>query len=256
MMQDSLQYVADALLTARKHHRAALSADHAHMLSNANDAYNAQAAVAQNLGWFDNAFPRYWKSGGSNRQAALTHAPLPPEGVWKSPASAGDFLFHSRFIEAEIALRLGQDVDAQTAASLDEDSAANTVEAMAVAIEIVDSRWIEGMSAPPLLRLADLQSHGALVLGDWRPWSQQDWSQQVCRVQIGQQPLVERRGTHPLGDPTWGLTEWLRHATRDGATAPAGTVVTTGTWVGILPAQQGDHVAVNFEGIGLAEVQL
>jgi len=36
----------------------------------------------------------------------------------------------------------------------------------------------------------------------------------------------------------------------------AGTVVTTGTWVGVLDAAAGDLVQVEFDGIGSAEVQL
>ena len=37
---------------------------------------------------------------------------------------------------------------------------------------------------------------------------------------------------------------------------PAGTVVTTGTWVGMLPAQPGDAVSIEFTGIGRAELHL
>ena len=37
---------------------------------------------------------------------------------------------------------------------------------------------------------------------------------------------------------------------------PAGTVVTTGTWVGLLPARPGDTVSVEFTGIGRAELHL
>jgi 2-keto-4-pentenoate hydratase len=63
-------------------------------------------------------------------------------------------------------------------------------------------------------------------------------------------------GTHSLGHPAWLLPTWLKHATRDGATVPAGTVVTTGTWCGLLAAAAGDLVQVTFEGIGEASVQL
>jgi 2-keto-4-pentenoate hydratase len=52
------------------------------------------------------------------------------------------------------------------------------------------------------------------------------------------------------------LAAWLRHLTRDGATVPAGTVVTTGTWCGMLPAAAGDRVDVRFDGIGSAQLQL
>ncbi|HMA08574.1 MAG TPA: fumarylacetoacetate hydrolase family protein, partial [Ramlibacter sp.] len=109
---------------------------------------------------------------------------------------------------------------------------------------------------PPLLKLADLQAHGALVLGEWVPFAARDWAAQVCTVQIGGKPLVERRGTHPLGDPAAPLAGWLRHVTRNGATVPAGTVVTTGSWCGMLPTTPGDRVRVRFDGIGEASVQL
>ena len=127
---------------------------------------------------------------------------------------------------------------------------------MCVSIEIVDSRWQEGLDAPALAKLADLQSHGALVLGDWQPFVPRDWSEQTCRVLIGAQPPIERCGTHAMGDPAYVLLAWLRHATRNGETVAAGTVVTTGTWVGILAASAGDHVRAEFPGIGFASVQL
>jgi 2-keto-4-pentenoate hydratase len=37
---------------------------------------------------------------------------------------------------------------------------------------------------------------------------------------------------------------------------PAGTVVTTGAWAGMLPAQRGDEVSVVFDGIGRAVARL
>jgi 2-keto-4-pentenoate hydratase len=127
---------------------------------------------------------------------------------------------------------------------------------MAVSIEIVDSRWQQAREAPALLRLADLQSHGALVLGEWQPFSQRDWSRQACEVRIGDSAPRTFQGTHSLGDPAWLLPTWLRHASRHGATVPKGTVVTTGTWCGLLEARQGDLVQVRFEGVGEASVQL
>ena len=159
---------------------------------------------------------------------------------------------HHRLIEAEVALRLGCDVDAALAEMLDVDGARALVDAMAVSIELVDSRWQQGFAAPALLRLADLQSHGALVLGGWLPCaplsSAHDWSAQRCEVQIGDR-RTKHIGTHSCGDPAWVLPSWLRHATRDGGVLRAGSVVTTGTWCGVLKAQAGDAVTVRFEGI-------
>jgi len=220
-------------------------------------AYAVQAQLAQALGWFGGAAPGHWKSGGPSREAVATHAPLPPAGVWASPADGRNWPFNVRVIEAEVALRLGSAVDAQSAASLNLGQARALVDAMCVSIEVVDSRWAEGLQAPALAKLADLQSHGALVLGDWQPFDPaHDWGSQVCLVQVGSQPQREFRGTHSMADPAFVLLAWLRHATLDGAVVPAGTVLTTGTWCGMLPAAAGDQVEVRFVGIGQASLLL
>ena len=256
MSHSMIDAVAQALVRARGAHVASPAADVAGGLAQADEAYAVQQQVAQALGWFGAAPPGYWKAGGPSRDAVLTHAPLPPRGVWTSPATAGDWPFHLRGIEAEIALRLGRDVDAALASALDADSARALIDAMTVSIEIVDSRWQEALDAPALCKLADLQSHGALVLGEWVPFVARDWAAQACEVRIGARASVVRRGTHSLGDPAWLLPAWLRHATRHGETVAAGTVVTTGTWVGILEAGEGDLVTAEFPGIGHASVQL
>lgn len=241
-----------ALVQARQTQRATAALP----LPDAAAAYAVQDGVARAFAWFGDRMPRHWKSGGPSREAVLTHAALPPQGVWDSPADARAWPFRLRGIEAEVALRLARDVDAVLAANLNPNRAGALIDAMCVSIEIVDSRWVEGLDAPALAKLADLQSHGALVLGTWVPFVARDWSAQVCRVQIGALPPVERRGSHALADPLFVLPAWLRHATQGGRGVPAGTIVTTGTWVGILHAAAGDLVSAEFTGIGQASVQL
>jgi len=248
-----------ALLAARRDRLPLAAGPWATVLSSAEQAYAVQDAVAAGLGWFASASPQHWKSGGASRQALLTHAPLPPAGVRSSPASFSDWPLHSPAMEAEIALRLAVDVDPALAARLTPDQTEEIdglIGEMAVSIELVDSRWVEGGKAPALLKLADQQSHGALALGNWVAYARRDWSGQRCEVRIGTQPTVLRTGSHSLADPAWLLPQWLRHATRGGATLAAGSVVTTGTWVGLLPVQAGDRVEVDFEGIGKASLQL
>jgi 2-keto-4-pentenoate hydratase len=208
------------------------------------------------MGWFGGAVPRHWKSGAPSRSSSLTHAALPPQNVWSSPADARGHHFNLRLIEAEVALKLARDVKPADAAALTHEGAAALVEAMAVSIEIVDSRWRQAREAGTLLKLADLQSHGALVLGEWKPFAPQDWGGQTCVVHVGSGAARMFQGTHSLQDPAWLLPTWLQHATRNGATVVRGTVVTTGTWCGLLEAQRGDKVRAVFDGIGEAEVQL
>jgi len=242
--------VVAALCAAHRTHQPADNRRLALALATPEEGYAVQHAVGRQLGWWDEVPAQTWKSGGGTLDS-ITHAPLPPAGVRQSPTDLGGLPLHSCGIEAEIALRLGSVVDAARAASLDEAAAAALVEVMAVSVEVVDSRWQDGPQAAPLLRLADGQSHGALVLGAWRPFEPaRDWAAQTVRVQIGAAAPFECRGSHPLGRPTAVLPAWLRHATREGAVLPAGTVVTTGSWVGLLSAQAGDAVTVAFDGLG------
>jgi 2-keto-4-pentenoate hydratase len=255
-MAPSVQTVVDALLQAYRQQRPVDAAPLERMLHGPEDAYAAQEAVARASNWFAEPVPRYWKSGGASRPAVLTHAALPPQRVWPSPANASATHFNLRLIEAEVALRLGRDVTPSDAQALSHEAATALVEGMTVSIEIVDSRWQQAREAGALLKLADLQSHGALVLGEWKPFAARDWAKQTCTVHIGNAAPQTFPGTHSLGDPAWLLPIWLRHATRKGDTVPRGAVVTTGTWCGLLEAHQGDRVRAVFDGIGEAEVQL
>jgi 2-keto-4-pentenoate hydratase len=255
-MSESVATVAAALVQAHRQQRPADAAPLERLLHGPDDAYAVQEQVGREMGWFGNAVPRYWKSGGPSRPSLLTHAALPPQNVWPSPADARGAHFNMRLIEAEVALKLARDVSAADAASLTHEDAGSLVEAMTVSIEIVDSRWQQARAAGALLKLADLQVHGALVLGEWKPFQPRDWARQTCMVQIGSGEAQTFTGTHSLEDPAWLLPIWLRHVTRNGATATRGTVVTTGTWCGLLEAKQGDLVRTVFEGIGEAQVQL
>jgi 2-keto-4-pentenoate hydratase len=165
-----------------------------------------------------------------------------------------------RLIEIEIALKTNRLVSPTEAATLTHEQAHALIGAMAVTIEVVDSRWQQTEQLQPLLKLADLQTHGALVVGNWMPYSAQeaerDWARQRCTVKIGQSPAQEFVGTHSMQDPRWLLPFWLRHITASGASVPAGTVVTTGTWCGVPVAQPGDLVVASFDGVGMTSVQL
>lgn len=256
----SVEAVTHTLLQARAQAELADALPLAEALSSPEDAYAVQQAVARKLGWFAQGAPRAWKSGGASRGATLSHAPLAPAGVWPSPARAGGWPLHTRGIEAEIALRLGRDVSVAQAWQLTPGDCAGLVDAMAVSIEVVESRWLQQFAAPPLLLMADQLCHGALVLGEWQACdlaaAAPDWSRQVCRMRIGNGETSVHTGTHSLADPAWLLADWLRHATMEYGVVGAGTVVTTGSWVGLARAQAGDAVHVQFDGIGEAFLQL
>lgn len=250
--------IADALWWCRKlGERAANGADVAYMLRDAADARAVHNALAMARKWWPaGSVPRFWKSGGPARDAAaLTHAPLPEPGIQSDVTTATPpaQVFSLRGVEGEIALRLKQDVTAEQAAALTPETACQLIDAYAVAIEFVDSRWREGTQAPALTLLADGQCHGGLALSNWKdfaPLRLHDWSQQSCTLQVNNGEAQHFTGTHSLQDPCWLLPAWLQHVTKHYGTVTAGTVVTTGTWTGCPEVKAGDLVTVCFEGLG------
>ncbi|MDC2860051.1 fumarylacetoacetate hydrolase family protein [Delftia sp. DT-2] len=262
--------LAHALLQARHSGELLDADDWADVVRAPADAQAVQAAMAPALGWRvagsqqgPGRVPGYWKSGAPRRDAPLTHAPLPEEGVWASPSVAGGAPLHLRGIEAEIALRLGREVTAEMAAALQPGDGLELIDGITAAIEVVDTRWRQHLKAPPLLLAADGLCHGALVLGPWQDASRllprespRDWSAQVCRLRVGAAPLQAFTGTHPLGDPLWLLAGWLQELVRRYGNVPAGTVVTTGTWNGLAFAHAGDLVVAELDGIAEARLQL
>lgn len=256
MQMNTLDGLVEALASAHSAGTVVAGEPWRDALSDAEQAYWVQDAVGRALGVFGSGVAQHWKSGGPSRGTPLTHAPLPPAGVRTGPARFADMQFNIPGFEAEIALRLGRDVTPDMAAGLTADGVDALIDAMTVSVEIVDSRWDDTGRGFPLLKLADFQSHGALALGEWVPYERRDWSAQTCRVRIeGSEPAVFT-GSLSLVEPQWLLPQWLRHVTRGGKTVAAGTVVTTGTWCGLIPLRPDATASVTFDGIGSLDVRL
>jgi 2-keto-4-pentenoate hydratase len=137
-------------------------------------------------------------------------------------------------VEAEVALRV---------------DAAGSPEGMCIAVELVASRWAEGLDAPALLRMADHQSNAGLLLGDWQAYRALDWGNLEWRLALPGLPDIVRRGGHSLANPAGVLPAWFAHATRNGGVVKAGTVVTTGAWGGLHPYTGEVRGSLSIEGL-------
>lgn len=252
---DAIDATVQRLLLA--HQGGALADDQAlqSLIISEAQAYAVQERLLVALGE-PAACPPYWKSGAPSRAQAMKHAPLPSQRVRPTGASVGDLHLRHRWFEAEVALRIGREVTANEAQGITLEDACALLDGMCVSIEILDSRWLGARKAAPLLKQADLLMHGALVLGAFVPFAPRAWDQQVCHVRIGSADALTFLGSLGIGDPAWVLPAWMRHATRHGASIPRGTVVSTGSWCGVLDAPADARVAVEFPGIGSATVPL
>lgn len=245
MISSRGEALAEALVLAHQTGRALQASDWLDAVTSPAQADAVQQRVTERLGWSAQPAPQAWKSGGPSRQGPFSHAPIAPDGLQQQPSTA------LLGIEAEVALRLGLDVDAALAARLQPGALPpGLIDAMAPAMELLASRWSEGLAAPELLRRADHQSNAGLLFGPWTPFAPRNWAQQRFSVQIGQAQTMHYQGGHALDDPSWLLPAWLQQLTRHGHRVPAGSIVTTGAWCGCVPLGGAESAVVEFEALG------
>ena len=260
MTHPQIDAIAQTLLTSRRTQTPADATPFMGQLKSVAEALAVQDIVLEALAPQQAPISRHWKSGGPSRTAEILNTALLDSGIWKNPAQAGHHHFNLRLIEIEIGFKTKHAVTPAQALNMTQEQGHALIEAFTVTIEIVDSRWQQGNDTEALLKLADMQSHGALVVGQWQPYGEQearrDWSKQRCTVKIGDQAPLEFIGTHSMQDPRWVIPSWVQHATAKGQTLPAGSIVTTGSWSGVPAAQAGDLVVAQFDGIGSVSIQL
>lgn len=198
----------------------------------------AQAAAVQRALWRllapHDAAPRAWKVGSAGPGAAITTAPLPdlrPSGGTLSGA-----VFRHRGIELELALRLARDIDEPEHLARP-GSAAACIASVHAALEVVETRLAGWPQAPALVRLADLQSHGALVVGEAAAWRPADGLPRLqdlaAQLQVDGQTVAETQGGHPAPDLCRLLAELATQAAAQGWPLRAGQLITTGSCTGM-----------------------
>jgi 2-keto-4-pentenoate hydratase len=161
-----------------------------------------------------------------------------------------------RGIELEVGLRLGRDLIVESP-DTDKATLQLAVDAVLPVIEVVETRLADWRESDPLAQVADLQTHGALVVGTPSTLSPADLDLRNVQAYLAfdRQPVASTRGANPAGD-VWRLLGWLAwHAAQRGHPLRAGQIVTTGSCTGLLFAAEGANVQGHLEGIGLVELQ-
>lgn len=195
---------------------------------------------------------RGWKVGAPDSRTEPSAAPI--YSVLASGSRIAAHRLHMIGVEAELAFVFGRDL-APRPAPFTRDEVLDAVAELRVAIEVCDSRLDDWQTASDLTKLADHQLNFALILGDATPhFRDLDYRSLDVRTSVDGAILKAGRGCHALDDPTRLLAWLIDHATRRGA-VPAGTAVTTGSWLGMHFVQPGARVEVEFPALGRATVE-
>jgi 2-keto-4-pentenoate hydratase len=195
-----------------------------------------------------------WKVGAKAPDAEPSCAPLPAAGLLATGARLAGAPWRMRGVELEVAVRLARDLPCETAPSPADLQRA--IDAVLPAIEVVETRLADWRDSDPLAQLADLQTHGALVLGRPSSFAAADLDLRSVEAYLSfdGQPVASARGANPAAD-VWRLLAWLAvHCTRRGTPLRAGDVVTTGSCTGMLFAPEGAHVQGALDGLGRVEL--
>ena len=197
-----------------------------------------------------------WKVGAKGPTVEPGCAPLPARGIVASGAALLGPPWRMRGIEVEVAVRLGRDL-VPTSGEPDAATVRAAIDAVLPAIEVVETRLADWRDSDPLAQLADLQSHGGLVLGPPSGISLDELDLRTVQAYLAfdGQPVASTRGANPAGD-IWRLLGWLAwHCAQRGQPLRAGQVVTTGSCTGMLFAPEGAHVQAQLDGIGRVELR-
>lgn len=242
----SVSVFAERLLEARRN--GTWAAWHDLLLPDRAAAYAVQDIVASQLGAVAG-----WKVGGADPKAEPTAAPCPATGVFEAPAAFDGPEWRMRGVEVEVGLRLGRDLPGAPSRS----DCIRAVEALLPVVEIVETRLGDWPESPALAKLADFQSHGALVLG--RPSlvdpATLDLKDVRAELAFNGQTVASTRGGNPASD-VWHLLAWLAgHAETRGKPLRAGDVITTGSCTGMLFAAPAATISAAVLGLGEVVLQ-
>ncbi|OCP18612.1 MULTISPECIES: fumarylacetoacetate hydrolase family protein [unclassified Ensifer] len=211
----------------------------------ADAAYLVQDAVAHHLGPVGG-----WKVGAKSPDATPNAAPLLASAMKAGPTEWPSSDLNIYCVEPEIAFRIGRDI-APRSEPLSESEVYAAVASIHAAIEIVDTRLVDWETADPLWKLADNQSNGGFVYDPAGiAWDGEGLADAHVRLTINGVVKADQRGGNPAGDPRWLLLWLVDHCVRSRGGIRAGSLVTTGSYAGMVFVEPGAAVTADFIGIG------
>lgn len=130
------------------------------------------------------------------------------------------------------------------------DDVRTATEAVATALEIVDSRIADWKLTLPDT-VADNASSGAVVLGDWVPFTEEmDLPHAAATLELNGEQIDTGNGSAVMGDPAAAVA-WLANALAEyGTELEAGQFVMSGSFTSAAFVTQGDAAVATISGLG------
>lgn len=127
-------------------------------------------------------------------------------------------------------------------------------EAVAVALEIVDSRILD-WKLTLCDNVADNASSGAVVIGDWVPYTDEiDLIGARASLSLNGTEIDSGLGSAVLGDPAAAVA-WLANALHGfGTDILPGQIIMSGSFTTAAFVQSGDHAGATISGLGTVSV--
>lgn len=195
-----------------------------------------------------------WKIGAPTPEATPMRGEITADTVHASPAALAPGSMRLWAVEAEIAVTFGQDLPPRDGDYGAED-VLGAVATWHAAIEVLDSAFADWKATPAAWKVADRQSHGALVLGpgssEAPPGALGDLA---VRLLIDGAAAFAHRGGNTGGDPTRLLVALVNQLAATERHIKAGDVVTTGSTTPFHRVSAGQRVRAEFDGLEPAEL--
>ncbi|HEX3634874.1 MAG TPA: 2-keto-4-pentenoate hydratase [Paraburkholderia sp.] len=197
-----------------------------------------------------------WKIGAKSDSGPIQGAPLPASDLHADGARLPREAFTPLGLELEIAFRFGRRFEPSTTPYSEAEVRAG-IGSFGATIEIVASRYAGWPNVDKFAQLADLQNHGALIVGEFAPYREDfPCAAPQLRFCFEGNDVVKETPANPAGDPRRLLTWLVNHATSRGIAVTPEMVVTTGSYTGIFFPQGAGTASGHIEGLAPISVTL
>lgn len=223
--------LAAQLAEARRQHRLIEVLEPADIPADAPTAYAIQHEMLRET----DARIGAWKIGARAPDALANGAPIDAALVHASPARLSFESFFRVLVELEIAFRFAYSLPARSEPYTREE-VLGAIGGIAVALEVVDSRFTQWPNLDPLAQLADSQNNGALVVSAMEPYDVVapgfDFLAPRIELTLDGMSIAPAALGNPAGDPRELLLWLVNHCSRMGLTVEPFWTITTGSYTG------------------------